>query len=90
MLHIYYPSLRQWRRCRCPKWLRGVLPNGETVQESAGTRSCEQAEDEEARLLEHSSRKKSRTLLIGTSASVLTVVRSSHPPVPPVSLRERE
>jgi len=87
----------QWRRCRCPKWLRGVLPNGATVRESAGTRSWEQAErvarqkeaeadptrvdeqktrrtsvkdairmcleDEEARGLEVSSRKKSRTIL---------------------------
>ena len=105
MLHIYtrqsadcdHADNTQWRRCRCPKWLRGVLPNGETVRESAGTRSWEQAErnarkkeveadptrvnqvqprretvkeairmcleDEEARGLEHSSRKKSRTLL---------------------------
>jgi hypothetical protein len=80
-----------------PKWLRGVLPNGETIRESAGTRSWAQAErnarkkeaeadptridqiqprratvkdavrmcleDEEARGLELSSRKKSRTLL---------------------------
>ena len=87
----------QWRRCRCPKWLRGILPNGKPIRVSAGTRSWEQAErnarkkeaeadptridqvqvrratvkdairtcleDEEARGLEHSSRKKSRTLL---------------------------
>jgi len=88
----------RWRRCRCPKWLRGVLPNGTVIRESAGTRSWEQAErkarkkeadadptreddqateqrrvtvkqaveafltDEEARGLEASSRKKSRTL----------------------------
>ncbi len=32
------------RRCRCPKWIRGVLPNGEAVRESAKTRSWEQAE----------------------------------------------
>jgi len=104
MLHIYtrhaadcgHADDTQWRRCRCPKWLRGVLPNAEAVRESAGTRSWEQAErnarkkeaeadptrvdqaqprratvkdairmfleDEEARGLEHSSRKKSRTL----------------------------
>ncbi len=87
----------QWRRCRCPKWVRGVLPNGLALRESAKTRSWEQAErfarkmeadadptradqpqvrratlqdavrmfleDEEARGLEESSRKKSRTLL---------------------------
>ena len=105
MLHIYtrhsadcdHADNTQWRRCRCPKWIRGVLPNGASVRESAGTRSWEQAEknarkkeveadptrvdqmqrqratlkdairmcleDEEARGLEHSSRKKSRTLL---------------------------
>jgi len=104
MLHIYtrhaadcgHADDTQWRRCRCPKWLRGVLPNGEAIRESGGTRSWEQAErnarkkeaeadptcveqaqprratvkdairmfleDEEARGLEHSSRKKSRTL----------------------------
>jgi hypothetical protein len=52
MLHIYtrhaadcgHADDTQWRRCRCPKWLRGVLPNGEAVRESAGTRSWEQAE----------------------------------------------
>ena len=105
MLHIYtrhsadcdHADNTQWRRCRCPKWIRGVLPNGASVREPAGTRSWEQAEknarkkeveadptrvdqmqrqratlkdairmcleDEEARGLEHSSRKKSRTLL---------------------------
>jgi integrase len=105
MLHIYtrhsadcdHADNTQWRRCRCPKWVRGVLPNGALVRESAQTRSWEQAdrfarkmeadtdptrvdqpkprratvkdavrmflEDEEARGLEHSSRKKSRTLL---------------------------
>ncbi len=99
MLHIYTPRSTdcnhadntQWRRCRCPKWVRGVLPHGEPVRESAKTRSWEQAErfarkmeadadptqldqvqprratvkdairmfldDEEARGLEHSSRK---------------------------------
>lgn len=33
-----------WRRCRCPKWLRGVLPNGHPIRISAKTRSWEQAE----------------------------------------------
>jgi hypothetical protein len=52
MLHIYtrhaadcgHADDTQWRRCRCPKWLRGVLPNGGIVRGSAGTRSWEQAE----------------------------------------------
>ena len=52
MLHVYtrhsadcdHADNTQWRRCRCPKWLRGVLPNGGPVRESAGTRSWEQAE----------------------------------------------
>ncbi len=86
----------RWRRCRCPKWIRGVLPNGIAVRESAKTRSWEQAErnakqmeaeadptaseqskprrvtvreavemflnDEEARGLETTSRRKSKTL----------------------------
>lgn len=38
MLHIYtrhaadcgHADDTQWRRCRCSKWLRGVLPNGAT------------------------------------------------------------
>lgn len=34
----------QWRRCRCQKWFRGVLPNGGTIRESGGTRSWERAE----------------------------------------------
>jgi hypothetical protein len=34
----------RWRRCRCPKWIRGVLINGKVVRESAKTRSWEQAE----------------------------------------------
>jgi hypothetical protein len=105
MLHIYsrhkadcdHADNSQWRRCRCPKWIRGVLLNEQTVRESAKTRSWEQAErlarkmeadadptrteriqprrvtvedavsmcleDEEARGLELSSRKKSRTIL---------------------------
>jgi hypothetical protein len=52
MLHIYtrhsadcdHANNRKWRRCRCSKWLRGVLPNGEPVRESTSTRSWEQAE----------------------------------------------
>jgi len=33
-----------WRRCRCPKWIRGVLPNGRSLRTAAKTRSWEQAE----------------------------------------------
>lgn len=40
-----------WRRCRCPKWLRGVLPDGKGLRTSAKSRSWEQAE-KRARQLE--------------------------------------
>jgi hypothetical protein len=33
-----------WRRCRCPKWIRGVLPNGRNLRTAAKTLSWEQAE----------------------------------------------
>lgn len=33
-----------WRRCRCPKWIRGVLPNGRSLRTAAKTRRWEQAE----------------------------------------------
>jgi len=32
------------RRCRCPKWIRGVLPNQGAIRKSARSRSWEQAE----------------------------------------------
>lgn len=41
-----------WRRCRCPKWLRGILPNGRSLRTSAKTRSWEQAEKYARRLEE--------------------------------------
>jgi len=34
---------RFWRRCRCPKWIRGLL-RGRPVRVSAKTRSWERAE----------------------------------------------
>jgi integrase/recombinase XerD len=34
------------RRCRCPKWIQGTLPDGHSVRVSAGTRSWERAEIE--------------------------------------------
>jgi len=34
---------RFWRRCRCPKWIRGLL-RGNPVRVSAKTRSWERAE----------------------------------------------
>ena len=44
-----------WRRCRCPKWLTGSLPNRSgRVRMSAKTRSWEQAELV-ARKFEHKS-----------------------------------
>jgi hypothetical protein len=39
-----------WRRCRCLKWLRGVLANGRSFRTSAKTRSWEQAEKYARRL----------------------------------------
>jgi integrase/recombinase XerD len=32
------------RRCRCPKWVRGILPNRGAIRQSARTRSWEEAE----------------------------------------------
>jgi integrase/recombinase XerD len=40
-----------YRRCRCPKWINGMLPSGEFVRVSAKTRSWETA-DRKARLRE--------------------------------------
>jgi integrase len=37
-------SDRFWKRCHCPKWIRGVL-DGAAVRESADTRSWEKAEE---------------------------------------------
>ncbi len=34
-----------WKRCRCPKWIWGSLPNGDFVRRSAKTRTWEQAEE---------------------------------------------
>ena len=34
---------RFWRRCRCPKWIRGLV-NGKAIRKSAETRSWERAE----------------------------------------------
>ena len=34
---------RFWRRCRCPKWIRGVV-DGKAIRKSAETRSWERAE----------------------------------------------
>jgi hypothetical protein len=33
-----------WRRCRCPKWIRGVRPNGRNLRTAAETGSWAQAE----------------------------------------------
>jgi integrase len=52
MLRIYtrhdkdcaHQSDMNHRRCRCPKWVRGVLPNRGAIRQSAGTRSWEEAE----------------------------------------------
>jgi len=58
MLSVYtrhYPPCLQadinYRRCRCPKWINGTLPNGKFVRQAAKTRSWETAE-RKARLME--------------------------------------
>ena len=51
MLHVYTRHLAKcehsadthWRRCHCPKWIRGVW-NGKAIRESANIRSWEHAE----------------------------------------------
>ncbi|HKD78917.1 MAG TPA: tyrosine-type recombinase/integrase [Candidatus Angelobacter sp.] len=52
MLHVYTRHLPgcehacdpHWRRCHCPKWIRGLLLNGEKIRRSAQTHSWENAE----------------------------------------------
>ena len=44
-------SDRFWKRCRCPKWIRGLL-NGSTIRQTADTRSWEKAEDKRRQLEE--------------------------------------
>ena len=44
-------SDRFWKRCRCPKWIRGVL-SGSTIRQTADTRSWEKAEDKRRQLEE--------------------------------------
>jgi integrase/recombinase XerD len=52
MLHVYTRHLRNcehlgnvhWRRCRCPKWLRGLLLNGQQIRRTARTSNWENAE----------------------------------------------
>jgi len=57
---------RFWRRCHCPKWIRGTL-HGREIRESAKTRSWERAEAQ-ARSIEnagnpHGPRLKTRTTI---------------------------
>src|SRR5215471_8228688 len=40
---------RFWRRCHCPKWIRGFL-NGKTIRTTAKTRSWEAAEQKRNRM----------------------------------------
>jgi integrase len=52
MLHVYTRHRRScehrgdvyWRRCRCPKWLRGLLLNGQKIRRTARTSNWENAE----------------------------------------------
>ncbi len=56
------------KRCRCPKWIRGVL-NGATVRQSANTRSWEKAE-EKCRILERDTDEAARALRDGEAPKV--------------------
>jgi integrase len=44
----HYPPCKQteisYRRCRCPKWIQGTLPDGRYLRKTAKTRSWEKAE----------------------------------------------
>jgi hypothetical protein len=58
LLSVYtrhYPPCNRteshFRRCRCPKWINGTLPDGSFLRESAKTRSWEAAE-RKARMME--------------------------------------
>jgi integrase/recombinase XerD len=58
MLSVYtrhYPPCEEtdcnYRRCRCPKWINGILPTGKFIRVSAKTRSWENAE-RNARIME--------------------------------------
>jgi hypothetical protein len=52
MLHLYTRHLAKcvhsgdahWRRCHCPKWIRGVLLNGTKIRRSTQTGNWEAAE----------------------------------------------
>lgn len=52
MLTVYTRHLKscehrndsRWRRCHCPKWIRGLLLNGEKIRRTAQTTSWENAE----------------------------------------------
>jgi hypothetical protein len=52
MLHVYTRHLAKcahsgdnhWRRCHCPKWIRGVRLNGDKIRRTAQTNSWENAE----------------------------------------------
>jgi len=51
-------SDRFWKRCRCPKWIRGIL-NASPVRQTAETRSWEKAEEQCRRLEEEAAQRAS-------------------------------
>jgi len=51
-------SDRFWKRCRCPKWIRGIL-NATPVRQTAETRSWEKAEEQCRRLEEEAAQRAS-------------------------------
>ena len=68
-------SDRFWKRCRCPKWIRGVL-NGSPVRQTAETRSWEKAEDAR-KLLEEEAEQQASSIRNGEAppraSEILTV-----------------
>ena len=52
MLTVYTRHLKscdhrndsRWRRCHCPKWIRGLLVTGEKIRRTAQTSNWENAE----------------------------------------------
>jgi hypothetical protein len=52
MLHVYTRHLSRcyhltdphWRRCHCPKWIRGLLLNGDKIRRPAQTSNWDNAE----------------------------------------------
>ncbi len=75
-----------WKRCKCPKWIWGTLPNGDFLRRSAKTRSWEQAEELRRELESEAETIPPPAMLPHTSESALVVAAPSSL-APPVVLR---